>query len=398
MHPLSVRTRQWIGIAGTAAVAVSLLSALALATGHKADASPTPSPSPSGAVLLTADQYDGLTTAPASVRPFRDQVMADGRIAVDGDRTVEVYSPYTGVVEKVLVEPGQPVTHGQALFLIRANEAAQSAADLASAEANLTTARAQQTVAEGAYRRAQAAFQTAGGSQKDVEAAERDLIAANGAVTAAETARNAQRDKQAILGLPGGSMPNAGGLVYVRAPADGIVARRAVAPGQRIVDPSQAAMEITDTRSVWLEAQVSEEDSGRISVGQTVDVHVDAFPGRVFAARVLSMAPVLDADTHRLPVSARIDNPDQALKPDMFATVDLYGAVTASALAVPVEAVVREGEAARVWVIESGRRAVMRQVSLGLSDGGYVQIRSGLNPGDRVVVSGALFVDKAGLG
>jgi len=396
MHALSAQTRQWIGIAGTAAVAVSLLSALAVAAGHKPEAAEASSPS--GAVVLTADQYDGLTTATAGVRDFRDQVTADGRITVDGDRTAEVYSPYTGVVEKVLVEPGQHVTRDQPLFLIRANEAAQSAADLASAEANLATARAQQTVVQGAYRRAQAAFQTAGGAQKDVEAAQRDLIAANSAVTAAETALNAQRDKQAILGLPAASAPTAGSLVYVRAPADGIVARRAVAPGQRIVDVSQAAVEITDTASVWLDAQVSEQDSGRITVGQTVDVHVDAFPGRVFRAQVLSVAPVLDADTHRLPVRARIDNPDHALKPDMFATVDLYGAVTASALAVPSEAVVREGQDVRVWVIASGRRAVMRHVSLGLSDGGYVQILSGLNPGDRVVVGGALFVDKAGLG
>jgi cobalt-zinc-cadmium efflux system membrane fusion protein len=396
MHTLSARTRQWIGVAGTAAVAVSLLSALALAAGQKPEAAEAASPA--GAVVLTADQYDGLTTATAVVRDFRDQVTADGRIAVDGDRTEEVYSPYTGVVEKVLVEPGQYVTRGQPLFLIRANEAAQSAADLASAEANLATARAQQTVAEGAYRRAQAAFQTAGGAQKDVEAAERDLVAANGAVTAAETALNAQRDKQAILGLPAAGAPKAGSLASVRAPADGIVARRTVAPGQRIVDSSQVAVEITNTSSVWLDAQVSEQDSGRIAVGQTVDVHVDAFPGRVFRAQVLSVAPVLDADTHRLPVRARIDNPDHALKPDMFATVDLYGSAEASALAVPSEAVVREGQDARVWVIGPGHRAVLRRVALGLTDNGYTQILSGLNPGDRVVVGGALFVDKAGLG
>lgn len=396
-HALSIKTRQWIGIAVVAVAATSLLAIMAVASGtHSA---PEASDSASGSVALTADQYDSLTTATAEVRDFHDAVTADGRIAVDGDKTAQVYSPYTGLVQTVLVEPGQHVTRGQPLFTIQANEAAQGASDLSAAQTALDTAKAQESVAEGAYRRAQIAYQSAGGAQKDVEGAERDLITAKSAVTAAQSALTAERNKLAIMGqASGGAIANANGVATVRAPIDGVIAARNVAPGQRIVDITQSAVEVTDTHSVWLEAQVSEEDSGKVSVGQMVDAHVDAFPGRTFKAKVLSIAPVLDPDTHRLPVHARIDNADQALKPDMFASIDLYNDAGISGLAVPTEAVVREGDDARVWVMGADRRASMRRVMVGVSASGYTQILSGLQPGERVVVSGALFVDKAGLG
>ena len=132
-----------------------------------------------------------------------------------------------------------------------------------------------------------------------------------------------------------------------------------------------------------------------MEVGQEVEVRVLALPGKVFKAKLTSAGSEVDPVTHRVPVRATLDNPDGKLKPQMFASFSIITSSESQALAVPEEAVVREGDSARVWVMEGGDGLALRNIRIGRTNNGMVEVLEGLRPGERVVTRGSLFIDRA---
>jgi cobalt-zinc-cadmium efflux system membrane fusion protein len=125
---------------------------------------------------------------------------------------------------------------------------------------------------------------------------------------------------------------------------------------------------------------------------------VPAFPGRVFAARVSWVSASLDPNTHRLSVRAALDNKDGALKPGMFASFTLILGEPTAAPAVPKDAIVYDGDVARVWVAPRDGVLMSRAIRTGRISGGLVEILDGLAPGETVATSGTLFIDRAAAG
>jgi len=390
--------RQWLWLGAGAVAAVTLIGVAAFDHSPSARAA-DPAPA-TGVVVLTVAQRANLTVATADTHDFRDISVADGKIATDNTRTVSVFSPFSGRIVQVMVQPGDHVAAGQPLFTIDANEYAQGHSDLVAAQTGLDAALAQEKLARDAETRAEGVYKTAGGALKDYQQAQHDLIAADSALAAARAALDAERAKLKILGLSDTDVDALAAsntsAVIVRAPISGVVASQTLSAGELLASGSAAALAITDTTHVWLDAEVSEEDTGKVKVGDHVTVHVSAYPDRPYSATLVSVEPELNADTHRLPVRATINNADGALKPEMFASFDIYGATVAQALGVPVDAIVRDGDMAHVWVLDASGRAHYRAVQLGLIGGGFAQITSGLERGEQVVVEGSLFVDKAG--
>jgi cobalt-zinc-cadmium efflux system membrane fusion protein len=115
----------------------------------------------------------------------------------------------------------------------------------------------------------------------------------------------------------------------------------------------------------------------------------------VFKARLTYVAPAVDPVTRRLPVHAQIGNPDELLKPEMFATFTIATADESEALAVPNDAVIYEGDAARVWIAEENNGLALRSIRVGRGNHGMVEVLAGLTPSDKVVTSGSLFIDRA---
>jgi cobalt-zinc-cadmium efflux system membrane fusion protein len=182
----------------------------------------------------------------------------------------------------------------------------------------------------------------------------------------------------------------------VTAPIDGVVTDRQVGPGQYLqAGNSTPVYTIGDLASVWLVADVREIDAPLVEIGQEIEVRVLALPGRVFTAKLTSVGSAVDSVTHRVPVRATIENRDGKLKPQMFATFSIITSGESDALAVPEEAVVREGEAARVWVVQGGNDLALRQIHTGRINNGMVEVLDGLEPGDKVVTRGSLFIDRA---
>jgi cobalt-zinc-cadmium efflux system membrane fusion protein len=116
----------------------------------------------------------------------------------------------------------------------------------------------------------------------------------------------------------------------------------------------------------------------------------------VFTARVTHVAPTIDATTHRLSVRAELDNPDDALKPEMFARFRIITGPATTAPAVPVGALVYEGSDVHVWVANQADKTIQeREIRLGAIQDGMAQVLDNIRPGELVVTSGSLFIDRA---
>ena len=186
--------------------------------------------------------------------------------------------------------------------------------------------------------------------------------------------------------------------ITVKSPIAGRVTARAgqngllVQPG---ADP--APVVISDMRSLWMVASVPESEMGDYRLGQSVQVRVPAWPDKVFSGKVSYIGDTVDADTRRLAVRAEVADPGHLLRPQMTAEFDIRTAPAQTSIAVPAQAVVREGNGNDVvWVAQDsdagGPRFVRRTVVRGLSDAGLVQITQGLAANEPLARRNALFL------
>lgn len=172
----------------------------------------------------------------------------------------------------------------------------------------------------------------------------------------------------------------------IRAPIDGIVSARYVKTGQA-VGAGAAVFHVTDTRRLVTELLVPQAELLRITPGDTASVLVDALPGEVFEASIARVSPTIDPVTGTFRATAYVDNRDGRLAPGMFGRFDIAFEKHVNALLIPGHAILREDGEDVVFVVD-GDTAERRPVSLGIEDGGMVEILGGLQEGEAVVVSG----------
>jgi membrane fusion protein, heavy metal efflux system len=359
---------------------------------------PEPPPPPPGTFQATPEQWRALTFAPASDMGFADQVTTEGKIAQNDNATVQITPPFSGRVLGVAVQVGDVVRKGQTLLTADASEVAQARNDLQAAQTALDTAKAQAALAAANAARQEALYKINGAALRDVQQSSSDSAAAQNTLKADQAALLLVQERLRVLQAAAGG----GAQGVVRAPLSGVVTLRQVGPGQYLNATSNGAttpiFTVSDLARVWLVANVPEADAARMHVGDPISVTVAGLPGRVFHARLDQVAPTLDPATRRLPVRATLDNPGEVLRPEMFATFALDTGPARQSLGVPSSAVIYEGDSARVWVAGPNRSLGLRQVKTGRTQNGEVEILSGLNAGDRVATSGAIFIDRAAQG
>jgi cobalt-zinc-cadmium efflux system membrane fusion protein len=324
---------------------------------------------------------------PVALHGFVSEEQTEGKIAVNGDRTTPVYSPYSGRVTRVIAGLGDVVKSGAPLAALEASEFVQAQNDLSTAAAQVKLARISEA-------RKHALYDAKGGSLQDWQSAQADL-------TSAETALNSVRNRLKILGVPETQIDaleashSMSSMATIVAPIAGVVVDRQVGPGQFLqAGGGTPVFTIADPSSVWLLANVREADAAQVHLGQTVEVRVLAYPKRIFKARITYVAALVDPNTHRIPVRAELPNPDAALKPEMFANFRILTSDSSDAPGVPEAAVVYEGEAAHVWVLSGDGLLAYRAIHTGRSNDGVVEVLDGLKPGEKVVTKGGLFIDQ----
>jgi membrane fusion protein, heavy metal efflux system len=367
-----------------------------------------------GRFKVTAAQWADLKIEAVKQIEFPLAEDTDGKIANDDDLTTPVFSPYSGRVVKLPARAGDIVHRGDPLFAVQATEIAQGESDLISGMATVKTAGAQLTLAQTNEKRQHELFLAHGAAQKDWQQAQADLASAGGGLDTARIGLAAVRDRLRILGKTDAEILTVEQAADVRtldstgvvfAPVDGIVVQRQVGLGQYIVSAAGGGsgapqFQIGSLSKVWMLANVHEESAPDIHLGDPVQVTVLAYPGRVFVGKITRVSPSIDPATHRLPVWAEVDNPDGLLKPEMLAWFRiLSGPAAGTSPAIPEKSIVHEGATARVWVAdETGKTLAIRQIKIGRETDGVAQVLEGLKPGDRVVTSGAVFIDRAAAG
>jgi len=350
----------------------------------------------------TATQWAALTAEPVALHAFRREHRTEGKIAVDEDRSTQIFSPYAGRVIKLLVAPGDTVQRGQPLFVLEAADSVQAQNDFIAAATGVNKARAQLHLAETVERRLHNLYDARAMALKDWQQAQADLTSAQNDLRAAQTALQAMRNRLRMIGKTDAEIDafQQTGLITadstIFAPLAGTVVQRKVGPGQYIgAGSSDPVFIIGDFATVWLAAFVRESDAPKVKVGQAIRFSVLAYPDRSFEATINYAATAIDPNSRRRLVRATIDNSEGLLSPEMFASVTIItDDGSGRTVAVPREAIIREGDIARVWVAADGGALQLREIKLGLSDGRLIQVLSGLAAGDKVITRGTLFIDR----
>jgi membrane fusion protein, heavy metal efflux system len=379
-----------------------------LLSGHRAPAATEPTQTTkhsSDSFAPTAAQWAALEVEPVTQQVFRTAHVTEGKIAVDENRATPIFSAYSGRVTKLLAKPGDTVVAGQPLFVIEATDMVQAQNDFIAAATSMNKARSQLAEAEIIEKRHADLYKDKAVALRELEQARVGLVTAQNDVKAAETALEATRNRLRILGKTDdeiATFEHTGKITPetpIVAPIGGTIVQRKVGPGQFVnAGASDPAYVIGDLSSVWLQAFVRETEASRVRIHQQVDFTVLAYPNQVFKGNIEYVAATLDPSTRRLAVRATIPNPDGDLKPEMFASVSIYvdeGDLTA---AVPRDAVIYEGDNARVWVARADNSIALRPIKPGGTNGRFVQVLDGLNPGEKVITRGNLFIDRAAVG
>ncbi len=179
----------------------------------------------------------------------------------------------------------------------------------------------------------------------------------------------------------------------IRAPFTGIVTQKNVVEGQKIAAGTDV-FKLADISNVWVIAQVYESDAPYVKLGQEALMTLTYLPGRTFRGRVTYVYPYLEAKTRTVPVRMEFHNPGYELKPGMYATVSLVSQVAAEATMVPDMAVIRTGMRAVAFVMPRPGHFEPRELKIGArDDNNYLQVLSGLSPGETVVISGQFLLD-----
>jgi membrane fusion protein, copper/silver efflux system len=306
----------------------------------------------SGVPLNRAEaQRLGVTFARASERPVQSSVRAVGVLKYAEPNRVYVNARVGGWVEHLYADyVGKRVEQGEPLLALYSP-------DLVSAQEEYLLARRlkDDTLAASARRRLEL---------WDIGADQIDTLEARGTVT---------RD------------------LVLRAPRSGEIAEKMVIDGQA-VRPGDNLFLIADRRTLWVDVAVFERDAPAVRIGMPAIVSVDAVPGAGFRGRLTFIQPQLDEQTRTLTARLEVDNAGGALRPGMYATVELASAGR-HALTVPVAAVLPTGTRNIVFVNRGDGRFLPREVRVGQHGDSLVEILEGLQPGDEVVASATFLLD-----
>ena len=359
--------------------ATETAAATGITTGSIGGAANTPSTAvsqtvqfPVGSAQLAMIQTQVI---PSSPMPLTDALSA--RLVYDEDATSRIGVGISGRVTSIRAAPGDLVKVGQVLAEIDSPE-------FGTAFADLSKARTEEDRRLQIYERARNLGAGEAIAAREVEAAQADHLQAQ-----AETLRAEQRLKT----LNPYGHPVRGQRVWLSSPINGLVAERTATPALEVTPGMPAPLFIvTDPTRLWLLIDLPEKLIGQIKLGGEVAVESDAYPNERFSARIVQLGQAVDPNTRRVVMRARISNPDRKLLPEMFVRASLLQGV-GTAVRIPNGALINRGLYAFVFVETAPGEFVRRPVKLQAQGSDYSYVGTGIEGGERVVVTGALLLD-----
>ena len=181
-------------------------------------------------------------------------------------------------------------------------------------------------------------------------------------------------------------------LIKIRASQDGIVSKLNAREGM-FVKPRMEVMTLADLSTIWIQVEVFEREANWVKVGKPAEITLSYLPGRKWEGTVEYVYPSLDPRTRTLRARLKFDNPDEALKPNMFANVVIFGGATQDMVSIPTEALIRTGDSERVIISLGEGRFAPQNVVSGIESGDRIQIIKGLQGNEYVVTSSQFLLD-----
>lgn len=315
----------------------------------------------------TTVQNMGVQTQNVERMKLTKDIRTTGKVTVDESRYFAVNSRIMGWVEKLHVDvTGQRVRKGQALLELYSPDL------VSTQEEYLQALRYMNSLGTDAGADAKKS------ARQLVESSRRRL-------------RNWEITEAQIQALE--KQGAARNTLALHAPADGIVLEKMVMQGQNVM-PGMALYKLADLSKVWVVANVYQGDLAVVKTGAQADIELSYLPGRNFHGKVTFVSPILDPESKTAEVRIEVANtPALDLKPEMFATVVLRSPAPIEGVAIPEQAIIRSGKRNVTIVSLGGGYFEPREVKLGQSAEGYVQVLEGLKEGEKLVISSQFLID-----
>ena len=330
-------------------------------------------------VKLSAEEKANirLKTVVADLRPIENVIRISGVVKPHPDKEAQVSSRVSGKIAALFFQVGDTVQKGQRLAEIQSAEIQKLQVDLIQAENKLVLHKAEldriQRLVESKI------------------AAQKELIAAQNQHQTVLNEIDGLTQQLILLGLPEHAVKKARAeksvsTFAVLSPLNGVVAERGVVLGET-VEPNKVMFKIFDPSVVFVEGDAFEDAAPQLKVGQQVRIRLAAYPGEVLSGKIARFSPVIDPQKRTIHLWVEVTNRGGTLKPNLFADMDAVVGGGKEVLAIPADAMITTEGASFVFVEEKGgyRRA---DVVLGARDDRFVEVKSGLLPGERVVTLG----------
>lgn len=315
-----------------------------------------------------------VTVQEISLEPEHIAIRAPARVAFRDGAVSRVGPPIPGRIMKLHVEVGDKVKVGDPLVTIASPEASSFHMELSRARIEVQTARDQ-------LERQSAMAKKGVGREYERVLAEHHLAEAQAAL------RHAQK-AVTLLGK------SSGGTVVVESQIAGTVLRRYATVGAQVEPGNDPLLEIGNEDALWVVAEVFQDDLLLVMEKAKVTLEFGALPDPV-PGRVEGLGVLIDANVRRAPVYIVVEAPVPGLKPGMFARANIQ-APAKDGVTVPKTAVlIKDGKTSVVYVETGDGLFQRREVVVGHTFGDYVQLLSGVHPGERIATGGALLIDAA---
>ena len=337
-------------------------------------------PAAAGQIRISAEKVQklGVKTEQAAMRALDKTIRIAGRVEVNERNIHDIAPKFEGWIEKLHVKTtGEPVKKGQALFDVYSPELVSAQREYAIAmqgvaalkDADSDTRQSMQKLAEASLQRL-----------KNWDISEQQVKE----LAKSETTRHS--------------------LTFnaFHTPVNGIVLEKKAFEGMRFM-PGETLYQIADLSSVWVIADVFEQDIALVKTGAKARVKINAYPDKEFEVAITYIYPTLKPETRTVSVRLEIANPLGLLKPAMFAQVEIHVTGKGKVLAVPSSAVIDSGTRQIVLVQRAEGRFEPRETRLGARSDNYAEVLDGVAEGERVVVAANFLIDaesnlKAALG
>ncbi len=326
------------------------------------------SAAPAGTVRInpTVVQNIGVRTVKAELKTLSRTIRTVGRVTFDEERVTRLHPKYDGWVEKMFIDKTGDHVHKNTMLM-----SIYSPQLVATQEEYLLALDSAKILKDSPF--------------PDVRKGAQSLL-------------RSARQRLQLLDVPAHQIKRLNSTrkimkgVHIHSPFEGIVMKIGVRDGQRITPETELYM-IADLSRVWVIVDLYEDDLPWVREGDTARMKVAGIPGRTFTGKVSYIYPYLEAKTRTVKMRLEFDNPERALKPEMFANVSVQAGKQIDAVIVPSEAIVRTGEQEQVFVQRAPGNFEPRKVVVGIDSEGQVQILEGIKAGEIVVTSSQFLID-----